>query len=133
VEGGDRVFVKDLRLVTIIGVNPCERVEKQEVVINLTLHMDGAADHPVVLVGDPDKENGHYNPHYNFRSVVKRVAEHVEASDYKTVEAFVTAVAKEACVNCGISKVTVRAEKSSFLTFAECPGVEITRERSFSC
>jgi dihydroneopterin aldolase/2-amino-4-hydroxy-6-hydroxymethyldihydropteridine diphosphokinase/dihydropteroate synthase len=43
-EGGDRVFVKDLRLVTIIGVNPCERVDKQEVVINLTLHMDGAAD-----------------------------------------------------------------------------------------
>lgn len=125
-EGSDRVFVKDLRLVTIIGVNPWEREEKQAVVINLTMHKENSPGKPVKMV-----EGGNFDPHYNFRSVAKRVTEHVEASDYKTVEAFVTAVAKEACVGCGISKITVRAEKPSALTFAEGPGVEITRERSF--
>ncbi|CUS13339.1 unnamed protein product, partial [Tuber aestivum] len=125
-EGSDRVFVKDLRLVTIIGVNPWEREEKQAVVINLTMHKENNPRRPLEVV-----EGGNFDPHYNFRSVAKRVTEHVEASDYKTVEAFVTAVAKEACVGCGISKITVRAEKPSALTFAEGPGVEITRERSF--
>ncbi|KAG0126688.1 Dihydropteroate synthase-like protein [Tuber indicum] len=125
-EGSDRVFVKDLRLVTIIGVNPWEREEKQTVVINLTMHKENNPGEPVQVV-----EGGNFDPHYNFRSVAKYVTEHVEASDYKTVEALVTAVAKEACIGCGIPKITVRAEKPSALTFAEGPGVEITRERSF--
>src|SRR5690606_685432 len=60
-----------------------------------------------------------------------KVAEYVEASDYKTVEAFVTAIAKVVCVDCGVEKVTVRAEKPSALTFAKAPGVEITRHKSF--
>ncbi|PWW76807.1 Dihydropteroate synthase [Tuber magnatum] len=125
-EGSDRVFVKNLRLVTIIGVNPWEREEKQAVVINLTMHKENNPGRPAEAI-----EGGNFDPHYDFHSVAKRVTEHVEASDYKTVEAFVTAIAKEACIGCGISKITVRVEKPSALTFAEGPGVEITRERSF--
>lgn len=120
-EGEDKVFVKDLRLVTIIGVNACERLEKQNVVLNLVMHK--ADSKPV-----GPKE---FDPNYNFRDVVNAVSEHVEKSDYKTVEAFVTEVARECCVGCNISKVTVRAEKPSALTFAASAGVEITRERSF--
>ncbi|KAL7275892.1 trifunctional dihydropteroate synthetase [Rhizina undulata] len=131
-EGDDRIFVKDLRLVTIIGVNPWERVEKQNVVINLTLHKPT----PVVIASkdhrdNPEQENQTFDPHYDFRTVVQTITKHVEDSDYKTVEAFVTAIAREACVTCGISKITVRAEKPSALTFAASALVEITRERSF--
>jgi dihydroneopterin aldolase/2-amino-4-hydroxy-6-hydroxymethyldihydropteridine diphosphokinase/dihydropteroate synthase len=111
-EGEDKVFVNNLRLVTIIGVNPWEREERQNVVINLTLHKR------------PDK-------HYDFHAITNTVSEYVERSDYKTVEAFVTALAREACVTCGVEKVTVRAEKPSALTFAAAAGVEITREREF--
>lgn len=133
VEGEDRVFVKNLRLVTIIGVNPWEREEKQNVVINLTMHKQNkrALLESEEVNGDGGKETGAFDPYYDFRAVAQHVTEHVEASDYKTVEAFVTAIAREACVHCGISKITVQAEKPSALTFAECPGVEITRERSF--
>jgi dihydroneopterin aldolase/2-amino-4-hydroxy-6-hydroxymethyldihydropteridine diphosphokinase/dihydropteroate synthase len=112
-EGEDKVFVNNLRLVTIIGVNPWEREERQNVVINLTLHKA------------PD------DAHYDFHAITKIVSEYVERSDYKTVEAFVTALAREACVTCGVGKVTVRAEKPSALTFAAAAGVEITREREF--
>lgn len=134
-EGEDRVFVKNLRLVTIIGVNQCEREEKQNVVINLTMHKENRSSKPATL--DSEEEvNGNkgtrkFDPHYDFRTVAQHVTEYIEASDYKTVEAFVTAIAREACVNCGISKITVKAEKPNALTFAECPGVEITRERAF--
>lgn len=127
----DRVFVKNLRLVTIIGVNPWEREEKQEVIINLTMH-GPSMDRPMVPTLEyPEKEDGHITPHCDFSFVAKRVTQLVEASDYKTIEALVTAVAREACISCRISKITVRAEKPSALTFAECPGVEITREKSF--
>jgi dihydroneopterin aldolase/2-amino-4-hydroxy-6-hydroxymethyldihydropteridine diphosphokinase/dihydropteroate synthase len=120
-EGEDRVFVKDLRLVTIIGVNPWEREERQNVIINLTLHKPTQGGGGV----------GGFDKGYDFRAITNTVSEYVEKSDYKTVEAFVTALAKEACVTCGVSKVTVRAEKPSALTFAKAAGVEITRERSF--
>lgn len=133
-EGEDRVFVKNLRLVTIIGIHPWEREEKQSVIINLTMHKENKRTIPReghVMGGDQKLEAGKFDLNYDFRAVAQHVTEHVEASDYKTVEAFVTAIAREACVHCGISKITVQAEKPSALTFAECPGVEITRERSF--
>jgi FolB domain-containing protein len=38
VVGPDRFFVKDLRIHTIIGVNPCERESKQIVLVNVTFH-----------------------------------------------------------------------------------------------
>ncbi|KAI5795485.1 Dihydropteroate synthase-like protein [Peziza echinospora] len=121
-EQEDRVFVKCLRLVTIIGVNPWERKEGQTVVLNLTLHK------PNGRIGD--EELG-FDPHYDFRRVVKVVADHVEKSTYKTVEALVTAVARVACTTCGIEKVTVAVEKPSALTFADCAGLEVTRHRAF--
>ncbi|KAI5792838.1 Dihydropteroate synthase-like protein [Pyronema domesticum] len=111
-EGEDKVFIRDLRLVTIIGVNPWERLEKQNVVLNLTLYE---------AVGEK----------YDFRKITTTVSEYVEKSDYKTVEAFVTSLAREATVTCGVEKVSVRMEKPSALTFAKAAGVEITRERSF--
>lgn len=118
--GDDKVFVKDLRLVTIIGVNPWERKERQNVIINLIMHKPNS--HPVA--------EGEFDPNYNFRDVVNAVSSHVEASDYKTVEAFVTEVAR-VCCGCGIEKVTVRCEKPSALTFAKAAGVEVTREKAF--
>lgn len=116
-EGEDRTFVKDLRLATIIGVNPWERNERQNVIINLTMHKP------------PTSTRGAEG--YDWRAITNALSNHVEKSDYKTVEAFVTALAREACVTCGVPKVTVRAEKPSALTFAKTAGVEITRERSF--
>lgn len=135
VEGEDKVFVKNLRLVTIIGVNSYERLEKQNVTINLTMHKPNQSKKSANLESEQlaigETQAGTFDPCYDFRTVAQHITEHIEASDYKTVEAFVTAIAREACVKCGVSKITVQAEKPSALTFAECPGVEITRERSF--
>ncbi|KAI5837403.1 Dihydropteroate synthase-like protein [Morchella snyderi] len=135
VEGEDKVFVKNLRLVTIIGVNSYERLEKQNVTINLTMHKPNESKKSANIKSEQlaigETQAGKFYPSYDFRTVAQHITEHIEASDYKTVEAFVTAVAREACVKCGVSKITVQAEKPSALTFAECPGVEITRERSF--
>lgn len=101
-----------MQLRCIIGINPWEREFEQQVVVNMTLY------HPL----PEDKD---------FRAIALHVEKFVEKSDYLTLEAFVTEVAREVTVNCGLEKVTVRAEKPRALTFAAAPGVEVTRERSF--
>lgn len=124
-ETEDTVFVKCLRVVTIIGVNPQEREERQNVVLNLTLHKPmntGVRQEMGIVTTDP---------HYNYKKVAMVVTKSVEKSTFKTVEALATAVARVACTECDIEKVTVGVEKPSALTFAEAAGVEITRHRAF--
>lgn len=125
----DKVFVKDLKVPCIIGVNPWERLEKQNVVINLTLYKK--AGNVVQQGAIEDVDSPAFISAYDYRKVANAVTEYVEKSDFKTVEAFVTAIAKVVCKDCGVDKVTVRAEKPSALTFAKAAGVEITRHKSF--
>ena len=39
----DKIFIKDLFLRCIIGINPEERTKKQDIIINVTLHADLAS------------------------------------------------------------------------------------------
>jgi FolB domain-containing protein len=36
----DKIYVNNLKVTTIIGINPSERVNKQEIIINLVLFTD---------------------------------------------------------------------------------------------
>jgi dihydroneopterin aldolase / 2-amino-4-hydroxy-6-hydroxymethyldihydropteridine diphosphokinase / dihydropteroate synthase len=112
----DVVFVKDLKLSTIIGVNPWEREEKQVVVINLKIYP---------LTRSEEQKS------YHLRTIVRSVSRHIEASGYKTVEAFVAAIARICLEKCHVSKITVKVEKPSALVFAESAGVEITRDQQW--
>ncbi|ANB11819.1 trifunctional dihydropteroate synthetase/dihydrohydroxymethylpterin pyrophosphokinase/dihydroneopterin aldolase FOL1 [Sugiyamaella lignohabitans] len=146
----DVVKIHKLQLVTIIGVNTIERLHRQNVILDLTLYkptLEGShtstanavaadADSTVASLSQDNNGTGSaptptatFNKHYDFRQVVDTVSNHVEDSSYKTVEAFVTSVAKVICKTCGVEKATVRAEKPSAITFAEAAGVEITRTR----
>lgn len=118
----DTVRIHNLRLVTIIGVNTIERLHKQNVILDLTLYKTNNTRFGV--------EPGMFDKTYDFRKVVQTVTDHVEDSSYKTVEAFVTSVAEVIC-SLGVSKVTVRAEKPSALTFADAAGVEVTRTKQY--
>ncbi|KAI7822649.1 Dihydropteroate synthase-like protein [Gamsiella multidivaricata] len=119
----DIIFVKDLRLSCIIGVNPWEREEEQVVVLNLQIYpgMDDTSDRKADYVSST----------HNYRTIVRTITKYIEASSYKTVEAFVTSVARIAIEKCHVSKITVKMEKPSAIVFAGSAGVEITRDRAF--
>ncbi|KAF9352303.1 trifunctional dihydropteroate synthetase [Mortierella sp. AD094] len=119
----DIIFVKDLRLSCIIGVNPWEREEEQIVVLNLQIYpgMDNT----------PDRKADYVSSTHNYRTIVRTITKYIEASSYKTVEAFVTSVARIAIEKCHVSKITVKMEKPSAIVFAGSAGVEITRDRAF--
>ncbi|KAI8064715.1 Dihydropteroate synthase-like protein [Gongronella butleri] len=113
----DMVFVKDLRLHTIIGVNPWEREEKQIVVVNLTIYPGAKKE------GDDDK------PSYHLRTLVRTLTRYIETSGFKTLEAFAVAVARVALEKCHVNKIRVRLEKPSAILFADASGMEVTRDQ----
>jgi FolB domain-containing protein len=115
----DRILIEGLTARCIIGANPEERREKQDVVIDLTLEADlGPACRSDRLADAVD-----------YRAVKKKVYALVEASRFELVEALAQAIA-DACLGCpGVRGVTVRVDKPSALRFARTVGVEITRAR----
>lgn len=118
-EGAQRtakMTIKDLAVTAIIGVNACEREEKQRLNVTLSADLEG----PLL----PS------HPAYH-RSLANLVQNYVETTTFQTVEALVTEIAKLVLSKCRIPKISVRVEKPSALTFAQGAGVEITREASF--
>jgi len=118
----DRIEIRDLLLRGILGINPEEREKKQDILVNLTLfaelrqagRSDDIADTP------------------NYRTITKRVIEHVEQVGRFTVEALATDIAGLCLEDPRVARVRVRVEKPGALRFARSVGVEIERSRDDS-
>lgn len=113
----DRIEIKDLLLRGILGINDWEREKPQDILINLTLFADlraaGASDEIADTV--------------NYRTLTKRVIEHVESSARFTVEALAADLAALCLEAPGVRRARVRVEKPGALRFARSVGVEIER------
>lgn len=108
-----RLIVRQMKLPVIIGVNPHERLEKQQVVIDLTL--------------SEIEEHGGIWGHYH--DLIREVSDAVEASSYQTLEALALQIARAAFMEPGYNAVTISVQKPSALTFVAGAGVEMTRTR----
>lgn len=115
----DRIHIRDLRARCIVGTNPDERVNPQDVVINLTIHADlrpaGASDDIADTV--------------DYRAVKKDVLAMVEASSYQLIERLAERIAEVCLAHRGVRQVGVLLEKPGALRFARTVGVEIVRTR----
>lgn len=113
----DKIVISDLRLRAIIGINDWERVDRQDVLLNITLFGDlraaGASDQIEDTI--------------NYRTVTKEIIKHVESSQRFTVEALAADVARICLTEMGVARVRVRIEKPGALRFARSVGVEIER------
>jgi len=112
----DKIFVQDLRLRGIVGINDWERVKPQDIRINLELDFDLR----------PAGESDDVRDALNYRTLTKAVIEHVEGSSYFLVERLAAAVAR-ICLEHGAALARVRVEKPGALRFADSVGVEIER------
>ncbi len=116
----DKIIIKDLLLRGILGINPDERVNKQDILIN------------VVMFADIQKAAASNNIEdaVNYKTTTKRIIEHVEASSDLLVETLVTDIANLILTdNQMVQKVQVRVEKPGALRFASSVGIEIERSR----
>jgi dihydroneopterin aldolase/2-amino-4-hydroxy-6-hydroxymethyldihydropteridine diphosphokinase len=116
----DKLQIKDLLLRTIVGINPEERRKRQNVLINITLHVDtraaGASD---------DIEHA-----VNYRTITKRVITLVEGSRFFLVERMAAEIAATCLEDPRVERAIVRVEKPGALRFAQSVGVEIDRSRA---
>jgi len=116
----DKIFVKDLLVRGIIGINPEERVKQQDIVINIILFAD-------VRRAAQTDDIGHA---VNYKSITKRVIEHVESSSDYLVEKLVSDIAQIILTEFeGVERVQVRVEKPGAVRFAQSVGIEIERSR----
>lgn len=116
----DKIFIKDLAVNGIIGINDWERVNEQPILINVTLYGDISA------VGSSDNlEEG-----VNYRTVAKKLIAHAQSSQRFTVEALATDLARLCLEEEGVEKVTMRVEKPGAVRYSESVGVEIERSRN---
>lgn len=132
----DRVFVKDLCISTILGVNPWERVDKQVVKINLEIFSGLERLRQASLLGAksisvPAPPVDVVTRPQNYRTIVRSITEHVESTNYKTVESLATSIAKVAISENRVERIRVRVDKPSAIMFAEAAGVEVDRTREF--
>lgn len=116
----DRLFIKDLLLRAIIGVNDWERENKQDVLINITLYAD------LSRAGSSDS----IEDTVNYRTVTKQVIAHVENSQRFTVEALAQDIADICLGTPGVERVKVKLEKPGALRYARSVGVKIARARA---
>lgn len=116
----DRIIIKDLLLRGIIGINDWEREKRQDILINITLSGDLRA------AGESDK----IEDAVNYRTLTKKIIQHVEESARYTVEALAADIAKLCLSAEGVQRAQVRVEKPGALRFAKSVGVEIERSLS---
>ena len=116
----DKIIIRDLLLRGIIGINPEERVKQQDILINVVMF----ADIRKAAVSD-DIEDA-----VDYKTVTKRIIQHVEESSDYLVEKLVSDIARLVFeVSDKVLKVQVRVEKPNALRFASSVGIEIERAR----
>jgi FolB domain-containing protein len=113
----DKIFIKDLLVRAIIGINPEERVKKQDILINMTLFADIRQAAQSDDIADA----------VNYKAITKRVIEHVENSSDLLVEKLVSDIAQLVLTEFHVDAVRVRVEKPGALRFAKSVGIEIER------
>lgn len=116
----DCYFLNDLKVSTIIGVNPWEREEKQNVAIS------------VEALAEPSIDSEEHHTAARFRRIEKLIVDKVSSSTYHTIEALVESIADICLRNLDINRIRVRVEKPSALPFASAAAVEIVRDRDVS-
>ena len=115
----DRIEIRDLLLRGILGINDEERDKKQDILVNLTLFADLR----------PAGRSDDIADTANYRTITKRVIEHVEQTGRCTVEALAADIARLCLEDPRVTRVRVRLEKPGALRFARSVGVEIERHR----
>jgi len=115
----DKIIINDLLVRSIIGINPEERVKKQDILINMILFADIRQAAQSDDIADA----------VNYKAITKRVIEHVENSSDLLVEKLVSDIARLILTEFQVERVRVRVEKPGALRFAKSVGIEIERSQ----
>jgi len=115
----DKIFIRDMLVRCIIGVNDDERREKQDVIINITLYADL----------QKACQNDNIDDTVNYKTVKLNVLSMVEQSSFLLIEKLAGEIAVICLNDPRIMKVKVSVDKPGALRFSRSAAVEILRSR----
>jgi len=115
----DRIVIRDLSLRCVIGLNDWERDKRQDVVVNLTLHVD------LSKAGESDR----IEDTIDYKRIKDRIVGLVEDSQFRLIERLADGIAKIGLDDPRVERVDVALDKPGALRFARSAAVEITRYR----
>lgn len=115
----DKIHIRDLRTNCIVGIFPHERENKQEVIINITLHADLAKPGQTDNIDDT----------INYKDLKKRVLALIEPSGYLLIERMAEEVARLCLEDPRVARCNVSIDKPGALRYARSVAVEIERAR----
>ena len=116
----DRIYIRDLALRCIIGIYPEERVNLQDVLLNVTMEVDS---HATAAASDDIQDA------VDYKTITKKLIKHVENSEYNLIETMAERCAEICLKPKGVNQVTVTVDKPGALRFARSVAVEVTRKR----
>ncbi len=114
------IRITDLKLKAIIGINPWERKNKQDVIINLTLDFDASKA----------SQSDNIQDTVDYKTLKKRILLLVKGSKFFLLEKLVEEVLNLTMQDPKILKATVRIEKPKALRFAKSVSIESSRTKS---
>ena len=113
----DIVFIRELRVKTVIGIYDWERKIKQDVVFDLEM----AADIAKAAKSDSIEDT------LDYKSISKRIVEYVEASEYQLVETLAEKVAEIILQEFNVPWLRLQLNKEGAVSVARDVGVTIER------
>jgi dihydroneopterin aldolase/D-erythro-7,8-dihydroneopterin triphosphate epimerase len=119
----DHILIRDLRVSGILGINPVERVNEQEIVVNAVLWADTR----------PAARSDDIVDAVNYRTVTKALIGHIQHGKPMLVERLAQELV-DICfdIEPRIVAVEMTVEKPGALRHARSVGVCITRRRDVS-
>jgi len=116
----DAIHIRDLSVPGIIGINPDERTNEQEILVNMTLW----ADTRPAAVSDDIADAA------NYRTITKAVIAHIRQGKPMLVERLVQEIADLILeLEPKVQEVEVTVEKPGALRYARSVGITVHRSR----
>lgn len=114
---GDIIFIRDLRIDTVVGIYDWERRIRQTIVLDIEMQTDISA----AAASDDIQDT------LNYKAVAKRLIAFVQASEYQLVEALAEACARIILDEFDVSRVRLTLNKAGAVRGARDVGVIIER------
>jgi len=113
------IRIKNLRVRTIIGFNPEERVNRQDVIINLEIEIDVSG----AVTTDSQDEI------YNYKTVTKNIIAFVSESKFNLLEKLTSEVLQLVMKDERVIGARVEIDKPNALRFSDSVSIELEARR----
>ena len=110
------IRIKNLKLRAIVGINPDERVNKQDVIVNVSIN----ADLCKAITTDTETST------CNYRSITKKIIEHVEHSEFYLLEKLADSILQIVLQDPLVLNATVEVDKPHALRFSDSVSIELS-------